>query len=279
MIGVGADRLLRRIIQVKEDAQGKTLWWVAEGEDGGALQELLANIADLFDAGGVIYDDRNRVVHLRAGQFPGLSSDGIIKRFILRRKYDRLRFRFLNSKAVRSLHMALVLGQAGINTPKPLALLERRTRSNGIVYSYFVTEYIPNEGSLLDILEGDNHPLEDRLPEFLPPIAWSVRRMHDSGIIHNDLHGGNILIAGSEDARKFYFIDLNRARIKRQMSMSMRIKDLARLAFTPAQMELFLRAYTPDSYRDWMDSMLQMRRKREQFMERKQKLKKILRWQ
>lgn len=271
------DILSGRIKRIENDDGSKTVLWVGGTEADTALEILLRNMEDIFDHGEVIYHDRNKLVRFRAGEVSGLTRDIVVKKFILSRRYDRFRFHFLDSKALRSLRMALVLRQVGINTPEPLGWVETRTPTNGIVYSYYVSEYVPHECSLLDIFENRNHPLWSSLNDFLPEIARLVRKMHDAGIIHNDLHGGYILLAGEPTQREYYFIDLNRARMKTKVTTRMRIKDLARLALDPDQMELFLRSYTPENYRSLLTMMIEERQKRVNFMRRKRKIKALLR--
>ncbi|NOZ20277.1 MAG: phosphotransferase [Planctomycetes bacterium] len=60
----------------------------------------------------------------------------------------------------------------------------------------------------------------------IPAIAQAVRRMHDAGITHADLHLKNILI---DKKGRAYIIDLDKATIHRPVSVSRRKDNLLRL--------------------------------------------------
>lgn len=215
-------------------------------------------------------------MHLSRENIPSLKTDIVIKMFKLSRVYDRFRFRIVSSKAERSLKIALALKKTGINTPEPIALIEKRGFTNKIVYSYFITEYIPHEYTLLDILKDDKHPLRDNVKGFIPYIAKDIRKMHDAGIIHNDLHAGNILINNLEKP-SFYYIDLNRGRIKKKLSIKKRIKDLARLKLKEDEQRLFMKHYSPEKYQELIEVMLQARNRRKRILSFKRSFKKKIR--
>jgi len=61
-------------------------------------------------------------------------------------------------------------------------------------------------------------------------LALFVRRIHDQGIFPTDLHQGNILIqTGAARTPVFYLIDLHSVRIKREVTVQNRIKNLVQL--------------------------------------------------
>ena len=83
--------------------------------------------------------------------------------------------------------------------------------------------------NLLDIITDDSHPLRRRVIEFLPYIARDAKKLHDTGIVHNDLHAGNILLKDIDTNPAFYYIDLNRARKRRKLTCQQRMRDLAQV--------------------------------------------------
>lgn len=264
---------LSHLKKLQQGLKGKKVLWIAEDLNNEQFRDFIEKIDSQFRDGDIIYNDRNTIVNFQAKEINGLKKNIVAKKFNLNRKYDQFRFRFLNSKAVRSLIIAIALKEIGINTPSPVAVVEKRSKGNKIIYSYYLTEYIPYDYSLLDIIKEKNHPYQDKIADFVPLIARDVRKMHDTGIIHNDLHAGNILINNIRQNPEFYYIDLNRARIKSKLSRKKRLKDLARLKLSIKEQELFLQHYAPERHRELLDLLVKMRKKREMVMKWKRILK------
>jgi tRNA A-37 threonylcarbamoyl transferase component Bud32 len=165
---------------------------------------------------------------------------------------DRLRRRLRGSKAWRSWQAACVFQQAGIPTAAPLLLLES-VRPDGP--SLFVAEHLAGVTESRYVFRAvEEGSLSERFPwldyeGFLRQLGSLLRRMHEAGCWHRDLSIGNVLLqrpaAGSGPAvPELFLIDLNRARLGRQPTVSERTRDLCRLRiFEPAHQELFLRAY------------------------------------
>ncbi|MGM0502956.1 MAG: lipopolysaccharide kinase InaA family protein, partial [Bacillota bacterium] len=132
--------------------------------------------------------------------------------------------------------------------------------------------------NLLNIVADDNHPRRDQVKELLPGIAEDVRKMHERGIIHNDLHAGNILIKDIDNDPEFYYIDLNRGRIKNKLSTKQQLKDLARFNLTHEEQEIFMKHYAPEQYQRLLDKMRKQREKRRQFLNWKRSLRNKLKF-
>lgn len=261
-------------IQPKLEA-GKFLW-ISENWNTDSFKDFIQDIDSRFKNGDIIYADRNTLAIFQPHVHNGLEKDIIVKKFNLTKKYDQLRFRFLSSKAVRSLIIACAFKEIGLKTPLPVAVVEAREKNKRIHYSYYVTEYIPYDYSLLDITKQENHPYRDKIPCFLPQIARDIRKMHDAGIIHNDLHAGNILIRRIDSEPEFYYIDLNRARLKNKLDETKRLKDLARFNFSRKEQEVFLQHYAPENHQELLDTMLNMRSRRERTIKYKRTLKRLV---
>jgi 3-deoxy-D-manno-octulosonic acid kinase len=60
-------------------------------------------------------------------------------------------------------------------------------------------------------------------------VARGVRRFHDAGGIHGDLHAGNVLIEDSNSTHHCWLIDLGRARLRTSPSPRARMRELMRL--------------------------------------------------
>ncbi|PRX35695.1 lipopolysaccharide kinase (Kdo/WaaP) family protein [Orenia metallireducens] len=258
----------------EETSNDNQLLWINEGFENRDFRRFIEEI-EIQKDGEKIYDVRNALIHFQADDIPGINEDIIIKKFNLTRRYDKLRFCFLDSKAVRSLKLALALEEVGLRTPKPIALLERRGRFNKIIYSYFITEYIDYDYNLLDILKDDNHPLRNKVKDWLPQIAKDIKGMHDAGIVHNDLHAGNILVKDIDKSPKFYYIDLNRGRIKNNLDIKSRMKDLARFKLTEDEQRIFMKYYAPQEYQRILSLMIKHRDKRKKFLYWKRQIKQL----
>ncbi|AGB42270.1 Mn2+-dependent serine/threonine protein kinase [Halobacteroides halobius DSM 5150] len=271
------DTGLRQVVEninceIEEKSSSDKLIWLTQEWATDNFREFIS-YRDELETGKIIDDNRNLLVHISADIKPNLKEDIMVKKFNLVRKYDKLRFCFLNSKAVRSLRLALALQELGLNTPQPLAVIEERGKFNQLIYSYFITEYIDYDYNLLDIVKDYDHPQREKVKGYLPLIADDIRQMHDAGIVHNDLHAGNILVKEREDKPEFYYIDLNRGRIKDELSIKARMKDLARFKLTEEEQEVFLKNYDPQNYKKLLKLMIAQREKRKKFKEWKRKVR------
>ena len=164
--------------------------------------------------GTVIYKRRNE---LRILPFHG--HEYVVKQFAVPNPLNRLVYGFLRkSKAQRSYEYAQLLLSKGIATPRPVAW---QTERNGLLMgrSYFVSERsrcpytyadligldklysLGNLGNLEHLVKLEEH--------YLRLIAQTVARLHNEGMVHQDLSRGNILFG---DGDRVELIDLNRLR-------------------------------------------------------------------
>jgi tRNA A-37 threonylcarbamoyl transferase component Bud32 len=264
-----------QINDLQQTLKKGTFLWIAKDWNNESFKNFAQNIDSQFEKGKIFYNDRNTLAIFPAREEWGLKKDVVVKKFNLRTRYHQFRFRFLTSKAVRSLLIATALIKIGIKTPSPVAVIETRAKNKAIIYSYYVTEYIPYEYSLLDIIRQEDHPYRERVLYLLPFIARDIKKMHDAGIMYNDLHAGNILIKNINSEPEFYYIDLNRARIVHKLDQKKRMKDLSRLKFSPKEQEAFLQHYAPEGDRELLNLLVKMRRKRESVIKFKRKIKNI----
>ena len=228
---------------------------------------------DEIQKGKEIYNVRNQITKVSD---PILNKDIVIKNFKLERTYDQLRFRLLPSKAERSLKLARALKRCGLKTPAPLAVIEKRGKTNELIFSYYVTDYVDYDFNMLDIAKDFEHPERDKIKELMPQLGKEVKRMHKANIVHNDLHAGNILVKDFETKPKLYYIDLNRGRIKDNLSEKDKINDLKRLKFTDQEKKIFFKNYAPDRWEYYKEKVSQARQKRRRFVKAKNKIRKFL---
>ena len=184
-----------------------------------------------------IYDGRNRLHRLAHG-----GVDLVIKHFRLRSGLKRWSYRFRSFKAERAFRNALRLGELGINTPQPVAFVNR-VAGGSIVEAWFICHFEDAELNLRDVL---NHRVpEGELDHLIDATARFVATLHERGIIHWDLTPGNILISRDDSAPddwRFSLIDCNRMGFCRP-NIRQRCFNLAQCAFHTAGLERFLAAY------------------------------------
>jgi tRNA A-37 threonylcarbamoyl transferase component Bud32 len=218
---------------------------VARDWDTPMFRKFLINIEEHLGQGQAIHDYRNVLVRIDQNEELGVKKEILVKKYKLFRKYDRLRFCFISSKAQRSLEIALFLLNNGVNTPAPIAVIDDRGKFNRLLNCYYLTEYLDYDVSFLQIIKEAD---ENRKRKILMEAAQNIRLMHDVGIVHKDLHATNILVKNQETHTEFYFIDLNRARKKECLTLEARAKDLGRLALQQYDKLIFFKSYDPQHY-------------------------------
>ena len=131
---------------------------------------------------------------------------------------EHAKARLGHAPAAREWRMLAAMHAAGFPVPEPLAL---GTLANG--------------DRLLALRWIDGTPLAEALRdapavrrELLAALAALVRRVHEAGFVHGDLHAGNVLV----DARGPVLLDWQRARPAR--TRGDRSSDLAHLEFALA---------------------------------------------
>ncbi|MBR1481270.1 MAG: hypothetical protein IJ609_05035 [Paludibacteraceae bacterium] len=147
--------------------------------------------------------------------------------------FKRWMYRYLRaSKARRAWRNTLLLRQAGIHSPEPVALLETYSL-RGIETSYYICRYEP--GATLYHL-GDL-PLSECRPTVVR-LARFAAAMHERDIMLSDFTPGNILLT----AGGFALVDTNRMSIGR-VSLLKGLHNMAGLWLQPDAAELLAREY------------------------------------
>lgn len=237
------------------------------------IENYCINQKEDIEKGETIYYLRNQIIKIFD---PILNKEIVIKNFNLERAYDQLRFRFLDSKAERSLILARAIKKIGLKTPVPLAVIEKRGKTNQLIFSYYITDYVDYDFNMLEIAKDFDHPERYKIKKLMPQLGREIRRMHKANIVHNDLHAGNILVKDFETKPKLYYIDLNRGRIKEELSEKEKIDDLKRLKFTEQEKKIFFKNYSPDRWKYYRDTVSKARQKRRKFVNTKNKIRSLL---
>lgn len=206
--------------------------------------------------GQVLKQGRNRLVRLTFGT--GSGRDVVVKAFgrelLLKDWSDRWR----GSKAARTWYAAQHLRAAGVGTPRPVAVLERRRRGC-LAESYYISEFQDGVTSFFAELNRLFREEPD-CPWFmalLETVAAEVRRMHEAGVQHNDLGNQNILLRrrGPGAWDDVQFVDLNRARCRAGLSLRQRARDLSRIYLPSDFLRVFKEMYwdcpVPSTFQRW----------------------------
>jgi tRNA A-37 threonylcarbamoyl transferase component Bud32 len=176
----------------------------------------------------------------------GAAETVIVKAFGRQSWVKDLRDRRRGSKARRTWLAAAHLARHGVGTPAPVGYLERWQGSR-LVESYFLALYLAEVQSMREALITLFHdrPEAALFMELLERIAAGVRAMHDAGFVHNDLGAQNILLRpdGPGRWRDFHVIDLNRGRIRGELTLRERARDLARFELESHLLHLLIRMY------------------------------------
>lgn len=124
----------------------------------------------------------------------------------------------LPSKGRKEWFMAYQLQKRNLAVPKPYGWMER-VHQGLVKESYYISEAIGQGGSLSEesgILKEEG---------ILTQLAKAVKKIHDSGLFHKDLHAGNFLWDGTS----FFLTDLHRARTLKSLSLNQRLWNLSHL--------------------------------------------------
>ena len=169
------------------------------------------------------------------------------------------------SKARMEYNRAVAVAERGLPTVSPLALGEKQALF-GAGESYLITHSIENSQSLHSfLLSIQNYPprqvtrIRQRLARELGTL---LAQIHQAGIMHHDLHCGNILLrqghgsgipvcqdgvdAPPHDDLSLFLIDLNGVRIGAPLAWKRSLENLAML-----NRWFFFRASRSDRFRFW----------------------------
>ena len=170
-----------------------------------ALRDFVASLPQLFaqQQGQLLYRHRNELRTFTLGD-----RRFVVKSFAKPISFNRIVYGFLRkSKAQRSYEYAQLLLSKGIGSPKPIAWLTVR---NGLLFtrSYYVSLESTCPYCYNHLLEGKITD-EAEVRRYLRLVARTIARLHNEGMVHRDLSGGNVLFG---DGDLVELIDLNRIR-------------------------------------------------------------------
>ena len=207
--------------------------------------DFASELPRLLDPGGALrtlHWGRNYLYVAPWRRRDGSELEVVVKQFRHVTWRARVSRRLRGSKASRSFRVARRLVELGIGTPTPVLWADSEDPAGP---SWFVSAY---RGDLLEArylfralaagsAERDYPELDSA--RLLRAMGALARRLHEGGVWHRDLSGGNVLVEpsrfalgrndGSLEVAGLELVDLNRARLDRRLSRSERLRDLARL--------------------------------------------------
>jgi tRNA A-37 threonylcarbamoyl transferase component Bud32 len=185
------------------------------------LTTFIEQIPDRFEnEGETIHKLRNEIKVMDCG---GVQLN--VKCFRRPNLLNRVAYSFFRkSKARRAFENGLVLLNAGIQTPSPVAFIE--VSNNALIdKSFFISLHIKNARDFREFsVNSDVKGREDILVAF----GLFAARMHQLGIQPLDLSIGNILFQKEKENIQFWLVDLNRMRFS-PVGFSRACKNFERL--------------------------------------------------
>ncbi|MDH3444043.1 MAG: lipopolysaccharide kinase InaA family protein [Deltaproteobacteria bacterium] len=201
------------------------------------MLELLADADRLLEGSNchVIKDQRK----IKVGRVP--IDWGERKAVVYIKRYNAFSFRYRLqsiiscSGAERSLRGAAILSAIGVNTARPVAVIEHRIGCM-LVKSFYMSDEI-RDGKTADAFWRENlkkvkGALGLRCRRlFLKQLAELFSRLHAHNVYHNDLKDANIIVApnAEELPDSLYLLDLEGVKRYGRLSRSRQIKNLVQL--------------------------------------------------
>ena len=158
------------------------------------------------------------------------------------------------ARPVAELIVNARLAEVGAPVPRPVLVVGRR-RGPGLWRAAVGTLH---EGSGCNGREFlASGPPRERVVAVARASGVALRRLHDAGGCHADLHLGNVLICEADGAPRVVFVDLDRARVVRPVPVPRRSAEMMRLyrsllkwggAVAPEAIAHFFDAYCGDDH-------------------------------
>ena len=219
------------------------------------------------DARVIKHNNVRTVFFLRMGE-----RDYYLKQYRQASLNERLKARWLESKAAHEWRIMRAGREAGLPVPEPAVVGERWQRGR-LVASFLASVSIPRTLDLVPYLAKHSRPDGSERHAFLERLGREVWRLHAAGLLHRDMHSGNVLVqeaAQGEDS--IHFIDLHRGSLRRGLGLRVRRANLAFLLHstssitTPADRGALLQGYLeaagpnalgdPDTAAAWIEACI-----------------------
>ncbi|KKM97042.1 hypothetical protein LCGC14_1172060 [marine sediment metagenome] len=217
-----------------------TRWTIRKGYESILDKISLDNFRSLLNGKPYKLIKETKVRSVISIPGPDISDDGIYIKYFKRKGYsDYVKYLFTPTRTRTEWKVANRLLSKGINTALPLAIAEKRSWSL-LDSSMLITKAVSRSEPLMEfcqttfsgILSGEKLFEKKKL---LNELAGFIRKIHEKGFFHKDLHAGNILIKFNNDYfspvkdYSFYLMDLHRVKILKGLSSRKRLHNLAQI--------------------------------------------------
>ncbi|MDR4509280.1 MAG: lipopolysaccharide kinase InaA family protein [Candidatus Brocadiaceae bacterium] len=149
---------------------------------------------------------------------------------------------FSPSKAKKEWNQNHLFMKYCLPTATPVALGEKKHHGR-ISDCYIISREIPHSISVKELLGRMHESLhnndEEKKNTLHKNIITFIKTVHDRGFFHGELHAENILV-NTDTVTDFYLIDLGHSRLRTNLPLSWRIKELSRFLYS------ILDSYSPD---------------------------------
>lgn len=176
------------------------MWTIVNDEDRcRLLNELLARPSVVIGNGRVLKHDGTTTVVV-AGD---AERRWVVKRYNTKNRWHAVRRLVRVSRAANCWTAAWWLADAGVATPRPVAVMEERMLGFLRGRSYFVSEFI--DGATLDhvLRHGGDDP-----SWLVEQAAEIVLRLRAAGIVHGDMKATNFVVSEG----RMHLVDLDATR-------------------------------------------------------------------
>lgn len=137
-------------------------------------------------------------------------------------------------RAINELAVAEVARLGRVRVPKPVGILGERAKGPFWKLAYLSVEIDNSEDLVHYCCRLSDYPPETAALEkrgVLREAALQIRRMHDAGILHGDLHLKNLLLQRREvGTPEVFIIDFDKAGLGSSLNLQQRLGNLKRLA-------------------------------------------------
>jgi tRNA A-37 threonylcarbamoyl transferase component Bud32 len=135
--------------------------------------------------------------------------------------FESLKYLVLPSKARKEWFIAHQLQRRNLAVPRPLGWMEK-VHQGMVQESYYLSEAVGSGVSFIEEPQNSGDSLR------LVALAKTVKKIHEAGLLHKDLHAGNFLW----DGETFYLTDLHSTKIIKALSLNQRIWNLSLLLYS-----------------------------------------------
>ncbi|MFQ6083030.1 MAG: lipopolysaccharide kinase InaA family protein [Candidatus Aminicenantia bacterium] len=187
----------------------------------------------------ILLDSRNKIGSIKLKVENDKYKEIVIKKFSSC-GLNKIKSLFFPSKTAKSWRAANRLLELEIPTSFPVAFLEKRDLGF-LKEGFFITEELNDVQEIRHLFRSSN--FSHRMKQLISSLANYIIVCHKRGVLHLDLSDGNLLVSEEDGNFKFYLIDVNRIKFKRNIRLLSRIKNLIRLGIPPAYQKFFLKKY------------------------------------